>query len=175
MTVTDQIKIFGNMIKSSQAQHDLGRKAAKISALSSNDLLGKYEYLTGEDLGHKPSVFGKAKFQYSSLGITLINNTKTKANKNKVYSKNKQDKYLIYNSQYSFAKFKDIDEFKELLLDFMYKRLTDCRKRLNKLKTVNPQTDANKVLREKVLDDVGDLFIELYYIYKDKYNQEKMV
>ena len=146
MTVTDQIKIFGNMIKSSQAQHDLGRKAAKISALSSNDLLCKYEYLTGEDLGHKPSVSGKAKFQCSPLGITLINNTKTKANKNKVYSKNKQDKYLIYNSQYSFAKFKDINEFKELLLDSMYKTLNDCRKMFNKLKTVNPQTDEKKVL-----------------------------
>ena len=175
MTVTDQIKIFGNMIKSSQAQHDLGRKAAKISALSSNDLLGKYEYLTGEDLGHKPSVFGKVKFQCSPLGITLINNTKTKANKNKVYSKNKQDKYLIYNLQYSFPKFKYIDEFKELLLNSTYKRLNDCRKRFNKLKTVSPQTDENKVLREKVFDDVGDPFIELYYIYKDKYNQEKMV
>ena len=57
----------------------------------------------------------------------------------------------------------------------MYKRLNDCRKRFHKLKTVNPQTDEHKVLREKVLDDVGDLFIELYYIYKDKYNQEKMV
>ena len=157
MTGTDQIKIFDNMIKSSQAQHDLGRKATKISALSSNDLLGKYEYLTGEDLGHKPSVFGKVKFQCSPLGITLINNTETKANKNKVYSKNKQDKYLIYNLQYSFPKFKYIDEFKELLLNSTYKRLNDCRIRFNKLKTVSPQTDENKVLREKVFDDVGGL------------------
>ena len=30
---------------------------AKISGLSSKDLLDKYEYLTGEDLGHEPSVF----------------------------------------------------------------------------------------------------------------------
>ena len=173
MTVTDQIKIFDNMIKSSQAQHDLGRKAAKISALSSNDLLGKYEYLTGEDLGHKPSVFGKAKFQYSPLGITLINNTKTKANKNKVYSKNKQDKYLIYNSRHSFVKFKDIGEFNELLLDSMYKKLNDFKRRFNRLKTVNPQTDNNEVLKQKVLDDVGYLFNKLYYIYKDKYSEEK--
>ena len=32
-----------------EAQYDLDRKAAKISALSSNNL-DKYEYLTGEDL-----------------------------------------------------------------------------------------------------------------------------
>ena len=37
-----------------EAQYDLDRKAAKISALSSNNL-DKYEYLTGEDLGLKPS------------------------------------------------------------------------------------------------------------------------
>ena len=39
--------------------------------------------------------------------MVLTNNTKTKTNKNKVHDKNKQYKYLIYNSQYSFAKFKD--------------------------------------------------------------------
>ena len=37
-----------------QAQYDLDRKATKISALSSNSL-DKYQYLTGEDLGLKPS------------------------------------------------------------------------------------------------------------------------
>ena len=36
-----------------EAQYDLSRKAAKISALSSNNS-GKYESLTGEDLGLKP-------------------------------------------------------------------------------------------------------------------------
>ena len=37
-----------------QAQYDLDRKAAKISTLSSN-YLDKYEYLTDENLGLKPS------------------------------------------------------------------------------------------------------------------------
>ena len=41
--------------------------AAKISALSSDEL-EKYEYLTGEGLGYKPSVVEKAKFEYSPLG-----------------------------------------------------------------------------------------------------------
>ena len=49
----------------------MGREAAKMSMLSSKDPLDKYEYLTGEDLGHKPGVFKKAKFEYSSLGMTL--------------------------------------------------------------------------------------------------------
>ena len=55
----------------------------------------------------------------------------------------------------------------------MHKKLNDFKKRFNKLKAVDPQTDENKVLKPKVLDNVGDLFNELYYIYKDKYNEEK--
>ena len=50
-----------------EAQYDLDRKTAKISALSSNNL-DKYEYLTGEDLGLKPSTVEQAKFEYSPLG-----------------------------------------------------------------------------------------------------------
>ena len=40
------------------------------------------------------------------------------------------------------------------------------------LKNVSPQTKTNENLREKVLGNVGDFFNELYYIYKDKYNEE---
>ena len=38
MTVTDQIKILDRKIMLNEAQYDLNRKAAKISALSSNNL-----------------------------------------------------------------------------------------------------------------------------------------
>ena len=55
----------------------------------------------------------------------------------------------------------------------MYKKLNDLKKNNNKLKTVDPQTNENKVLKPKVLDNVWDLFNDLYYIYKDKYNEEK--
>ena len=67
MTVADQIKMLDRKIKQNKAQFDLDRKAAKISALSSEDL-GKYEYLTGEDLDYKLSTVEKAKFEYSPLG-----------------------------------------------------------------------------------------------------------
>ena len=66
MTVIDQIKILGRKIKLNEAQYDLDRKAAKISALSSNNL-NKYKYLTGEDLDLKPSIIEQAKFEYSPL------------------------------------------------------------------------------------------------------------
>ena len=45
MTVTDQIKILNREIMQNEAQYDLDRKAAKIPALSSNNL-DKYQYLT---------------------------------------------------------------------------------------------------------------------------------
>ena len=45
MTLTEQVKILDDKIKANQAQYDLDREAAKISALSSGEL-EKYEYLT---------------------------------------------------------------------------------------------------------------------------------
>ena len=62
MTLTDEFKILNDKIKANQAQCDLDREAAKISALSSKEL-DKYEYLTGEDLGYKPGVVERANFR----------------------------------------------------------------------------------------------------------------
>ena len=50
MILTDQYEIIDNKIKAIQAQYDLDRLAAKISASSSGELR-KYEYLTGKKLG----------------------------------------------------------------------------------------------------------------------------
>ena len=71
MTLTDELKVLDDKIKANQDQYDLRREAAKISVLPSKDLLEKYEYLTGEDLGHRPSVLEKTKFEYSPLGMSL--------------------------------------------------------------------------------------------------------
>ena len=65
--ITDQIKILNKKIMQNEVQYDLDRKAAKISALSSNNS-DKYEYLTGENLGLKPSIVEQARFEYSPLG-----------------------------------------------------------------------------------------------------------
>ena len=67
MTIADQIKILDRKIMQNEAQYDLDRKAAKISALSSNNL-DKYEHLTGEDLDLKLSNIEQTKFEYSPLG-----------------------------------------------------------------------------------------------------------
>ena len=70
MTITDQIKILDRKIMQNQAPYDLDRKAAKISTLSFHNLY-KYEYLTGKDLGLKPSAVEQTNFEYSPLGKTF--------------------------------------------------------------------------------------------------------
>ena len=59
MTRKEQNKILDDKIKANNAQYNLDRKNAEISAYSS-DLFGdlpKYEYLTKKDLGYKPDPF----------------------------------------------------------------------------------------------------------------------
>ena len=58
MTLIDKIKVLDDKIKANQAQYNLDREAAKISALSSDEL-DKYELFTGKDLGYKRGVVEK--------------------------------------------------------------------------------------------------------------------
>ena len=125
MSVTDQIKILDNKIKSSQSQYDLSREAAKISALSSKNLLGKYEYLTGEDFRDKPSVFEKVKFEYSPLDMSLSKAFK----KDEVESVTKSKSYFNYHSKHTFYRFyKGYDEFEDRSLDSNCNRLKELNK-----------------------------------------------
>ena len=87
MALTDESKVLDDKIKANQAQYNLGRKAAKISALSFKFLLEKYQYLTGEDLGQRPSMLKKTYFEYSPLSAVLVNNVKKESDTNKVNSK----------------------------------------------------------------------------------------
>ena len=81
-------------------------------------------------------------------------NTTNKASKNKI---NIQRKNLIYDHKHSFVKYKDIDGIKELSLDSMYKKL--CK--------VN-----DEIIGLIVLSNAKNLYNELYYFYKEKYNKE---
>ena len=66
MILTDKLKILDEKIKANQAQYNLDRESARMSALLSKEL-DKYEYLTGKHLGYKPGVVEQAKFEFSSL------------------------------------------------------------------------------------------------------------
>ena len=67
MTRKEQVKILDDKIEANNAQYNLDRMNAEISAYSSGDL-PKYEYLTKKDLGYKPDAFEQEKFEYSPLG-----------------------------------------------------------------------------------------------------------
>ena len=67
MTRKEQVKILDDKVKANNAQYDLDRMNAEISAYSIGNL-PKYEYLTKTDLNYKPNAFEQAKFEYSPLG-----------------------------------------------------------------------------------------------------------
>ena len=67
MTREEQVKILYEKIKANNAQYDLDKMNAEVSAYSSGDL-SKYEYLTKKELGYKPDAVKKVKFEYSPIG-----------------------------------------------------------------------------------------------------------
>ena len=71
MTRKEQIKILNDKIEANNAQYDLDRMNAEISAYSSGDL-PKHEYLTKKDLSYKPNAFEQTKFEYSPLKYLLM-------------------------------------------------------------------------------------------------------
>ena len=71
MTRKEQNKILNDKIKANNAQYNIDRMNAEISAYSSGDL-PKFEYLTKKDLNYKPNAFEQAKFEYSPLGKVFI-------------------------------------------------------------------------------------------------------
>ena len=55
--------------------------------MSSNNL-GKYEYLTGEDLDYKPDAVEQARFEYSPLG-KIFNKGRKEEHKKKAFEETK--------------------------------------------------------------------------------------
>ena len=141
MTITDQIKLLDRNIMKNEAQYDLDRKAAKISALSSNNL-DKYEYLTIEDLHLKPSTIEQAKFEYSPLG--KIFNTELSEDDKKE------------------GLFKRLEKIKDTNLTHLQAIKDQREKQLNKLKNIeeNRTLEAiDKIRREN--DETKDLVFKI--------------
>ena len=60
MTKSDQIKILNDKIRANNAQYDMNRLNAEISAYCSGDL-DKYEFLTKQDSKYNPDALEQAK------------------------------------------------------------------------------------------------------------------
>ena len=96
----------------------------------------KYEYLTGEDLGHRPSVLEKTKFEYSPLGMSLSKSFK----KDNVKNIAKSESNFNYDTNYNVYRFyKVYDEFQEMSLDSKYNRIKEFNKLLIKFKALKPK------------------------------------
>ena len=54
----------------------------------------------------------------------------------------------------------------------MYKKLNDFHKKFTRFKIVAPWTKDKKSLKNKVLSNARVLYNDLYYIYKDKYDEK---
>ena len=83
MTRKEQNKILEDKIKANNAQNDLNRMNAEMSAYSSGDL-DKYEFLTKQDLKYKPDALEQIKFTYSPLGKVFSDGLNKKDNTKKV-------------------------------------------------------------------------------------------
>ena len=145
MTITEQVKILDDKIKSNKAQLDLDREAAKISALSSKDL-EKYEYLTGEDLGYKPDVIQRAKYEYSPLEEAFNKVFKTDDKNKKVI---KHDNDLVYNSVHNFNKC-SVSSFDEI--SSIDSKFDTIRKFYKDLLKVNGVKSKNKITKQKKIN-----------------------
>ena len=83
MSHKEQFKILDDKIKANNAQYDVNRLNAEISAYSRGDL-DKYEFLTKQDLKYKPDAPEQAKFTYSPLGKVFNDGLNKKDNTKKV-------------------------------------------------------------------------------------------
>ena len=149
MTLTEQVKILDGKIKSTKAQYDLDREAAKISALSSDELQ-KYDYSTSEHLGYKSDVIQKAKFEYSALG--------------KVFNSDKKEGVLKRLSNIKDANEKQLQAIKDEHLKLV-KRIKDEKP---KLKSLRYQIDKKDKRQLEYFDKLVNMettidYTKLYY------------
>ena len=139
MTITDQIKI------------------AKISALSSKNL-DKYEYLTDEYLGLKPSTVQQGKFEYSPLG-EIFNKGLDKDDQNEglfkrlenIKDKNEEQLQAIKDQgEKQLKKLKNIDKNKTLkAIDEISKKNDEANKLLPKFKKIDRILDKAELVSTK--------------------------
>ena len=141
IAVADQIKVLDRKITQNEGQYDLDRKAAKISALLSENLK-KYEYLTGGDLDYKPSAVEKPKFKYSPLRKIFNKGLKEEDKKKGLFKRLKNIK----------------DKSKERL------KAKKKKKKKNRSKNIKAVTDF---VKESLILEAKELIEEIKIMQKD--------
>ena len=187
MTRKDHIEILDDKIKANNAQYDLDRMNAEISAYSSGNL-PKYEYLTKKDLGYKPDAFEQAKFEYSPLGKVFTDGL-GKSDKNEGLLKrlknieDKRNNQLLTNKNMSRPaikgknngnvsdEYKTIQDFKQELIDKNILRLSGIKK-FDDIVDKWKQTKNKKVAFKNVDAKVGTQNFDIYKIFNNYLNKK---
>ena len=187
MTRKEQIKTLDNKIKANNAEYDLDRMNAEISAYSSGDL-PKYEYLTKKDLEYKPDAFEQAKFEYSPLGKVFTDGL-DKSDKSEGLLKRLKDIEDKSNNQLLTIKntsrpaikgknngnvsdeYKTIQDFKQELIDKNILKLSGVKK-CDNIVDKWKQTKNKKIIFKNFGDKAGTQKFDIYKIFKNYLNEE---
>ena len=187
MTRKDQIKRLDDKIRANNAQYDLDRMNAEISAYSSGDL-PKYEYLTKKYLGYKPDAFEKAKFEYSPLGkvftdgldksdkneglLKRLENIEDKSNNQLLTIKNISRPAIKGKNNGNVSdEYKTIQDFKQELIDKNILHLDGVKKFdniINKWK----QTKNKEIVYKIVDTKVNTKKFNIYKIFENYLNKK---
>ena len=103
--------------------------------------------MTGEDLGHRPSVLEKAKFEYSPLYMSLSKSFK----KDNVKNNTNRESDFNYDSKHSFCRFyKEYNELEEMSLNSKYNKMKNLLTFLLSLKILSRKTQKLNSKRSKL-------------------------
>ena len=183
MTRKEQVKILDDKIEANNAQYNLDRMNAEISAYSSGDL-PKYEYLTKKDLGYKPDAFEQAKFEYSPLGKVLtdgldksdrnegllkrLKNIEDKSNNQLLTIKNISKPAIKGNVS---DEYKAIQNYKQELIDKNILHL-DGVKKFDNIVDKWKQTKDKNIIFKNVDEKVNTRKFNIYKIFENYLNKK---
>ena len=183
MAHKEQNKILDDKIEANNAQYNLERMNAEISAYSSGDL-PKYGYLTKKDLGYKPDAFEQAKFEYLPLGKVFTDGL-DKSDKNEgllkrlknIEDKSNNQLLTIKNIPRPAIKgnvsdeYKTIQDFKQELIDKNILKLSGVKKFDDLLINGNKLKIKKLFLKMLMLKLVPDI-LDIYKMFNNCLNKK---
>ena len=180
MTHKEQNKILNDKIEANNAQYNLDRMNAEISAYSSGDL-PKYEYLTKKDLKYKRDAFEQAKFEYSPLGKVFtdgLDKSDRNRNNNQLLAiKNIPRPAIKGENNGSFRsdddvndEYKTIQNYKQGLIDKNILRKGGVKK-FDKIVNKWKQTKDKKIVYKNVDTKVDTKKFNIYKIFENYLNK----
>ena len=187
MTRKEQNKILDDKIEANNAQYNLARMNAEISAYSGGDL-PKYEYLTKQDLGYKPDAFEQAKFEYSPLDkvftdgldksdkneglLKRLKNIEDKSNNQLLTIKNTSRPAIKGKNNGNVSdEYKTIQDFKQELIDKNILKLSGVKK-FDDIVDKWKQLKNKKIVFKNVDAKVGTRNFDIYEILNNYLNKK---